>query len=101
MIYFSDFEILESWKNTKNKTGVLEGLESIWSEHKEDEWENFDSEEVCRYICEKIATNEAEFLTDKTKDRIRSLYRLIAERIRQQQNLLSNQSSEKRRKMSV
>jgi hypothetical protein len=86
---------------SKNKTGVLEGLESIWSEHKEDEWENFDSEEVCRYICEKIATNEAEFLTDKTKDRIRSLYRLIAERIRQQQNLLSNQSSEKRRKMSV
>ena len=45
--------------------------------------------------------SEAEFLTDKTKDRIRSLYRLIAERIRQQQNLLSNQSSEKRRKMSV
>ena len=86
---------------SKNKTGVLEGLKSIWSEHKEDEWENFDSEEVCRYICEKIATNEAEFLTDKTKDRIRSLYRLIAERIRQQQNLLSNQSSEKRRKMSV
>ena len=86
---------------SKNKTGILEGLESIWSEHKEDEWENFDSEEVCRYICEKIATNEAEFLTDKTKDRIRSLYRLIAERIRQQQNLLSNQSSEKRRKMSV
>ena len=86
---------------SKNKTGVLEGLESIWNEHKEDEWENFDSEEVCRYICEKIAMNEAEFLTDKTKDRIRSLYRLIAERIRQQQNLLSNQSSEKRRKMNV
>ena len=86
---------------SKNKTGILEGLESIWTERKEDEWENFDSEEVCRYICEKIAMNEAEFLTDKTKDRIRSLYRLIAERIRQQQNLLSNQSSEKRRKMNV
>ena len=90
-------EIIKS----KNKTGILEGLESIWTERKEDEWENFDSEEVCRYICEKIAMNEAEFLTDKTKDRIRSLYRLIAERIRQQQNLLSNQSSEKRRKMNV
>ena len=90
-------EIIKS----KNKTGILEGLESIWTEHKEDEWENFDSEEVCRYICEKIAMNEAEFLTDKTKDRIRSLYRLIAERIRQQQNLLSNQSSAKRRKMNV
>ena len=90
-------EIIKS----KNKTGILEGLESIWTERKEDEWENFDSEEVCRYICEKIAMNEAEFLTDKAKDRIRSLYRLIAERIRQQQNLLSNQSSEKRRKMNV
>jgi predicted ATP-dependent endonuclease of OLD family len=86
---------------SKSKTGVLEGLESIWDEHKEDGWENFDSEEVCRYICEKIAINEAAFLTDKTKDRVRSLYRLIAERIRQQQNLLSNQSSERKRKMSV
>ncbi len=86
---------------SKNKNGVLESLESIWEEHKEDGWENFDNEEVCRYICEKIAINEAEFLSDKTRDRFRSLYRLIAERIRQQQNLLSNQSSDKKRKMSV
>ena len=86
---------------SKSKTGILEGLESIWDENKDDGWENFDSEEVCRYICEKIAISEAEFLTDKTKDRVRSLYRLIAERIRQQQNLLSNQSSERKRKMSV
>ena len=86
---------------SQNKNGVLEGLGSIWDEHKEDGWEKFDSEEVCRYICEKIAINEAEFLSDKTRDRFRSLYRLIAERIRQQQNLLSSQSSEKKRKMSV
>ena len=86
---------------TQNKNGVLEGLGSIWDEHKEDGWERFDSEEVCRYICEKIAINEAEFLSDKTRDRFRSLYRLIAERIRQQQNLLSSQSSERKRKMSV
>ena len=86
---------------SKNKNGVLEGLSSIWDERKEDGWEKFDNEEVCRYICEKIAINEAEFLSDKTRDRFRSLYRLIAERIRQQQNLLSSQSSEKKRKMSV
>ena len=86
---------------SKSKIGILEGLGSIWEEHKEGGWENFDNEEVCRYICEKIAISEAGFLTDKTKDRIRSLYRLIAERIRQQQNLLSNQSSDRKRKMSV
>ena len=90
-------EIIKS----KSKIGVLEGLESIWEEHKEDGWENFDNEEVCRYICEKIAISEGDFLTDKTKDRIRSLYRLIAERIRQQQNLLSSQTSDRKRKMSV
>jgi len=86
---------------SKNKNGVLEGLSSIWDERKEDGWEKFDNEEVCRYICEKIAINEAEFLSDKTRDRFRSLYRLIAERIRQQQNLLSSQSSERKRNMSV
>ena len=32
---------------------------------------------------------ETEFLTDKTKDQFRSLYRLIAERIRQYQNVNS------------
>ena len=37
---------------SQNKNGVLEGLGSIWDEHKEDGWEKFDSEEVCRYICE-------------------------------------------------
>ena len=62
--------------------------------------EEFDSEEVARYICEKIAIEEADFLSDKTKDKFRSLYRLIAERIRQQQNLMANQSSDKK-KMSV
>ncbi len=86
---------------SKNSNGILEGLRSIWEEHKDDGWEIFDSEEVCRYICEKIAINEADFLSDKTRDRFRSLYRLIAERIRQQQNLMSNENSTKRKKMSV
>ena len=51
-------------------------------------------------ICEKIAIGEADFLSDKTKDKFRSLYRLIAERIRQQQNLIASQDSDKK-KMSV
>ena len=85
---------------SRNKNGIIESLHSIWEEHKEDGWEEFDSEEVTRYICEKIAIEEAEFLSDKTKDKFRSLYRLIAERIRQQQNLMASQNSDKR-KMSI
>ena len=86
---------------SRKKNGILENLNSIWDEHKEDGWENFDSEEVCRYICEKIGINEAEFMSDKTKDRFRSLYRLIAERIRQQQNLLSSKNTDRQKKMRV
>ena len=86
---------------SRKKTGIIESLNSIWEEHKEDGWENFESEEVCRYICEKIAINEADFMSDKTKDRFRSLYRLIAERIRQQQNLISNQNMDAKKKMRV
>ena len=85
---------------SRNKKGIIESLHSIWEEHREDGWEEFDSEEVARYICEKIAIEEADFLSDKTKDKFRSLYRLIAERIRQQQNLMANQNSDKK-KMSV
>ena len=85
---------------TRNKNGILESLNSIWDEHKEDGWEEFDSEEVARYICEKIAIGEADFLSDKTKDKFRTLYRLIAERIRQQQNLMASENSGKK-KMSV
>jgi len=85
---------------SRNKSGIVESLHSIWEEHKEDGWEEFDSEEVARYICEKIAIKEANFLSDKTKDKFRSLYRLIAERIRQQQNLIASQNSDEK-KMSV
>ena len=85
---------------SRNKNGIIESLHSIWEEHREDGWEEFDSEEVARYICEKIAIGEADFLSDKTKDKFRSLYRLIAERIRQQQNLMASQGSDKK-KMSV
>ncbi|MCA9827818.1 MAG: AAA family ATPase [Nitrosopumilus sp.] len=72
---------------SKEGGGVLEKLKKIWQEHREDDWGEFDNEEVTRYICEKITLEETDFLTDKTKDQFRSLYRLIAERIRQYQNV--------------
>ena len=75
----------------QGKNGIIENLKAIWDEHSEDDWGEFEKEEVCRYICGKIALGEASFLTTKTKDRIRGLYRLIAERIRQYQNITSNQ----------
>jgi len=74
----------------KGHSGVLENLHSIWEEHKEDDWGRFENEEITRYICEKISLGEADFISDKTKDMFRSLYRLIAERIRQYQNVVSD-----------
>ncbi len=71
---------------SKKKKGVLENLKTIWEDHKEDDWNDFDNEEITRYICEKITLGETDFLSDKTKDQFRTLYRLIAERIRQYQN---------------
>jgi len=85
---------------SKNKKGVLENLHAIWLDYK-DEWDNFDNEEITRYICEKIALGEAEFLSDKTKDQFRSLYRLIAERIRQHQNFVSKYDTDKAPKPRV
>ena len=70
----------------KEKKGVLDNLRAIWDEHREDGWNEFDNEEITRYICEKITLGETNFLSDKTKDQFRSLYRMIAERIRQYQN---------------
>ena len=74
----------------QGKKGVVENLTAVWDEHREDEWGEFEKEEICRYVCEKIALGDASFLTEKTKDQVRTLYRLIAERIRQHQNFLSN-----------
>jgi predicted ATP-dependent endonuclease of OLD family len=71
---------------SKKKKGVLENLNEIWEEHRDDDWNKFDNEEITRYICEKIFLGQTDFLSDKTKDQFRSLYRLIAERIRQYQN---------------
>ena len=74
----------------QGKKGVIENLTAVWDEHRDDEWGEFEKEEICRYISEKIALGDASFLTEKTKDQVRTLYRLIAERIRQHQNSLSN-----------
>ena len=70
----------------KNNNGILENLNEIWGNHHEDGWGRFENEEITRYICEKIALGQADFLSDKTKDRFRSLYRLIAEQIRLYEN---------------
>ncbi|AJM93269.1 MULTISPECIES: AAA family ATPase [Nitrosopumilus] len=72
---------------SKDGKGNLEKLRKIWQEHNDDDWGKFNNEEITRYICEKIALEETSFLSDKTKDQFRSLYRLIAERIRQYQNV--------------
>ena len=79
----------------KGKKGVVESLVTIWQEHKDDGWGEFDAEEICRYICEKIALSQTDFLSDKTKDQFRTLYRLIAERIRQYQNLAASSVQDK------
>nr|AIF02918.1 putative ATP-dependent endonuclease [uncultured marine thaumarchaeote KM3_15_E09] len=67
------------------KNGIIENLKAVWNEHSDDDWGEFEKEEVCRYISGKIALGDASFLTEKTRDRLRTLYRLIAERIRQYQ----------------
>ena len=90
---FSNLKVDEV--KAKNKSGVLENLQSIWEEHREDDWGNFDNEEITRYICEKISLGEAGFLTDKTKDQFRSLYRMIAERIRQHKDFVSKNDKDK------
>ncbi len=74
---------------SKGKKSIIDNLNEIWKENQHMGWEKFDREEICRYISEKIALGQTDFLSDKTKDQFRSLYRLIAERIRQNQNLVS------------
>jgi len=75
--------------SSKGRKSIIDNLNEIWKENQNLGWEKFDREEICRYICEKIALGEADFLSDKTKDQFRVLYRLIVERIRQNQNLVS------------
>ena len=76
-------EVSEAQVSARGKEGIVEALREIWADHYDDGWGRFEPEEITRYICEKIAMGQAGFLSDKTRDRFRSLYRLIAERIRQ------------------
>lgn len=73
----------------KGKKSILDNLNEIWRENQHLGWEKFEPEEICRYISQKIASGEADFLSDKTKDQFRAIFRLIAERIRQNQNIVS------------
>ncbi|MCH7877168.1 MAG: AAA family ATPase [Thaumarchaeota archaeon] len=86
---------------SKESKGILDKLRKIWEEHREDDWGEFDNEEITRYICEKITLEETSFLSDKTKDQFRSLYRLIAERIRQYQNVVTKPDLDKFQKARV
>ena len=79
--------------------GNLEKLKKIWQEHNDDDWGEFNNEDITRYICEKITLEETNFLSDKTKDQFRSLYRLIAERIRQYQNVTTKSDLDKFQKV--
>ena len=73
----------------KGKKSILDNLNEIWRENQQLGWEKFEPEEICRYISQKIAAGEADFLSDKTKDQFRAIFRMIAERIRQNQNIVS------------
>ncbi len=81
--------------------GILAKLADIWQDHVDDEWGRFDNEEITRYICEKITLNDASFLSDKTKDRFRSLFRMMAERIRQYQNVVTKADLERFQRVKV
>jgi len=85
----------------RGKKGVLDNLKDIWEEHKEESWGKYNNEEITRYICEKVALSETDFLSDKTKDQFRTLYRLISERIRQHQNLISSGKLDKLPKAKI
>ena len=68
-----------------NGGGIVESLKSIWADHDADDWGEFDNGEIARYICNKIAIGQAGFLSESTRDNFRTLYRTIAENIRQYQ----------------
>ena len=63
--------------------GMVKSLSDIWKKHYDDDWGDFDHVDITRYICNKIATEETDFLSSGTRDSFRSLYRTIAEHISQ------------------
>src|SRR3990172_990851 len=75
--------------SAKGKKSILDNLNEIWKENQHLGWEKFEPEEICRYMSQKIALGEADFISDKTKNQFRTIFRLIAERIRQNQNIVT------------
>lgn len=63
--------------------GIVRSLSEIWDGHYDDDWGEFDHVDITRYICDKIATRQADFLSSQTRDNFRSLYRTIAEHVNQ------------------
>lgn len=78
----------------KDGRGMLDKLKMIWQDNEDSSWGEFNNEDITRYVCEKIALEETDFISEKTKDQFRTLYRLIAERIRQYQNNTTTRESE-------
>lgn len=66
--------------------GTISSLSNIWSKHYDDDWGEFDRVDITRYICDKIATRQTDFLSSQTRDNFRSLYRAIAEHINEYRN---------------
>ena len=68
----------------KEKKGIINSLKSIWNDN--EKWGVFHNDDITRYICERISLNETDFISDKTREMLRILYRSIADRIRQYQD---------------
>ena len=79
----------------KDGRGMLDRLNRIWQDNAENSWGEFNNEDITRYVCEKISLGETDFISEKTKDQFRTLYRLIAERIRQYQNVSTKSEMDK------
>ena len=79
----------------KDGRGMLDRLNRIWQDNAENNWGEFNNEDITRYVCEKISLGETDFISEKTKDQFRTLYRLIAERIRQYQNVSTKSEMDK------
>lgn len=69
-------------EDVSTKNGIVSSLCRIWEKHAAADWGNFDHNEITEYICNKISLGEATFLGENTRDNFRTLYRVIAERIR-------------------
>lgn len=70
--------------------GIVARLKNAWQDHDAEGWGEFDDVEIARYICDKIALKEADFITESTKENFRGLYRLVADHVQKYQESLRN-----------